>query len=43
MLQAVQSLVAHGDPWADQKLFAKAFQAAPGEHAGKSALDIAIF
>ena len=43
MLQGVQPLVAQGDPWPYEKLLAKVFQAVPGEHAGKSALDIAIF
>ena len=43
MLQGIQALVEQADPWAYEKLLAQVFQQVKGEHAGKSALDIALF
>lgn len=43
MLQGIEELVVTSDPWAYDKLLAQVFAKVKGEHAGKSALDIAIF
>lgn len=43
MLKGIQDLVGKADPWAYDKLLAQVFQRVKGEHAGKAALDIAIF
>ena len=43
MLQGIQALVEQADPWAYEKLLAQVFQKVKGEHAGKAALDIALF
>jgi L-alanine-DL-glutamate epimerase-like enolase superfamily enzyme len=43
MLQGIQEMVETADPWAYEKLLAQVFAKVKGEHAGKSALDIALF
>ena len=43
MLKGIQSLIEQADPWAYQKVLAQVFQQVKGEHAGKAALDIALF
>jgi L-alanine-DL-glutamate epimerase-like enolase superfamily enzyme len=43
MLQGIQDLIVKADPWAYERLLAQVFAKVKGEHAGKSALDIAIF
>jgi L-alanine-DL-glutamate epimerase-like enolase superfamily enzyme len=43
MLQGIRALVEKSDPWAYDKLLRQVFQAVKGEHAGKAALDIALF
>ncbi len=43
MLKRVQALIETADPWAYEKLLARVGELAPGEHAGRSALDIAVF
>ena len=43
MLQSVQALVESADPFAYEKVLAQVFQKVKGEHAGKAALDIALF
>ena len=42
MLQTIQGLIESSDPWAFDKLMREVFHKVQGEHAGKSALDIAI-
>jgi L-alanine-DL-glutamate epimerase-like enolase superfamily enzyme len=43
MLQSVRALVEKADPWAYAMLLARVFKDVKGEHAGKAALDIALF
>jgi L-alanine-DL-glutamate epimerase-like enolase superfamily enzyme len=43
MLQRVRPLVERADPWAYDKLLRLVFDKVNGEHAGKAALDIALF
>jgi len=43
MLKRMEAVIEAADPWAYEKLLAKVGELAPGEHAGRSALDIAIF
>ncbi len=43
MLQGVRALVEKANPWAYEKLLRQVFQTVKGEHAGKAALDIALF
>ncbi len=43
MLTRLQALIETADPWVYEKLLARVGELAPGEHAGRSALDIAIF
>jgi L-alanine-DL-glutamate epimerase-like enolase superfamily enzyme len=43
MLQGVRRYVETADPWTYDKLLAHVFKQVKGEHAGKAALDIALF
>jgi L-alanine-DL-glutamate epimerase-like enolase superfamily enzyme len=43
MLHAIRPLVEKADPWAFDKLLTAVSQQATGEHAGRAALDIALF
>jgi L-alanine-DL-glutamate epimerase-like enolase superfamily enzyme len=43
MLHGVRPLVAAADPWAYDKLLAQVARQVKGEHAGRAALDIALF
>lgn len=43
MLKRVRALVEQADPWAYDKLLRQVFEKEKGEHAGKAALDIALF
>ena len=43
MLQSIRGFVESADPWAYDKLLAQVFARVKGEHAGKAALDIALF
>ncbi len=43
MLKEIGNLVEAADPWSYEKLLATVFERVAGEHAGKAALDIALF
>jgi L-alanine-DL-glutamate epimerase-like enolase superfamily enzyme len=43
MLQGLRPLVEQADPWTYEKLLRRVFTTVKGEHAGKAALDIALF